>query len=70
MMIETTDQAIAALEEIKRLTKWTNRRLAFKCKLEGSTVHRILKGETQPNLSTMSIIDTELKRVKRIHGAG
>lgn len=67
-MIETKKQTIEALEEIKALTKWTNARLAVKLGMPASTVHRILAGDSDPVLSTMSIIETELKRVRKVHG--
>lgn len=67
-MIETTKQTIEALEEIKRLTEWTNRRLATKIGVPGSTVHRIINNGSTPNLSTMGKVDVELRRVRRLHG--
>lgn len=67
-MIETTRQAVEALEEIKSLTGWTNGRLAAKLSMPPSTVHRILKKESDPTTKTMGAIEKELKRVRKVHG--
>ena len=67
-MIETGKQTIEAIKEIKRLTKWSNKRVAEKTGLSGPTIIRLLAGENEPSLSTMSIIQTELKRVRKVHG--
>lgn len=67
-MIETGRQTIEAIREIKRLTKWSDSRVALKTGLSAPTIMRLLAGENEPSLSTMSIIETELKRVRKVHG--
>ena len=67
-MIETGKQTIEAIKEIKRLTNWSNNRVADKTGLSGPTIMRLLAGENEPSLSTMSIIEAELKRVRKVHG--
>jgi len=66
-MIETGKQTIEAIKEIKRRTKWSNSRVAEKTGLSRPTIIRLLAGENEPSLSTMSIIEKELKRVRRVH---
>ena len=67
-MIETGKQTIEAINEIKRLTKWSNKRVADKTGLSAPTIMRLLAGDNEPSLSTMSIIEAELKRVRKVHG--
>jgi predicted transcriptional regulator len=66
-MIETGKQTIEAIKEIKRRTRWSNKRVAEKTGLSAPTIMRLLAGEHEPQLSTMSIIENELKRVRRVH---
>tara|TARA_R110000824_G_scaffold198157_1_gene382093 strand:+ start:354 stop:557 length:204 start_codon:yes stop_codon:yes gene_type:complete len=67
-MIETGKQTIEAIEEIKRLTKWNNSRVALKTGLSAPTIIRLLAGDNEPSLSTMLVIETELVRVRKVHG--
>ena len=43
-MIETTAQAVAAVEEIKRITGWPDAEIARRCDLNRATIHRIRTG--------------------------
>lgn len=67
-MIETGKQTIEAIKEIKRLTKWSSKRVAEKAGLSGPTIMRLLASENEPSLSTMLIIEAELMRVRKVHG--
>lgn len=44
-MIETTAQARAAVDEIKRLTGWPDAELARRAGVNRATIHRIKTGE-------------------------
>ena len=68
-MIETITQTKAALEEIKKLTDWNDSRMAEKIGILRLTVHNLLTGKNKdPRMSTMMKIETELKRVRKVHG--
>lgn len=67
-MIETGKQTIEAIKEIKRLTKWSNSRVALKTGLSAPTIIRLLASDNEPSLSTMLVIETELVRVRKVHG--
>lgn len=67
-MIETGRQTIEAINEIKRLTKWSNKRVSEKTGLSGPTIMRLLAGKNEPSMSTMLTIEAELNRVRKVHG--
>lgn len=68
-MIETLKQLTDGIEEIQVLTGWTHSRIASKAGLQVNTLLRIVNGKTSnPTQDVMDKIDSELQRVREVHG--